>query len=255
MIKNTFKKIAFMFRYSWMVGPANLLCAFFEIVLETAEPFILLLLPKYIIDALIYGESWSKVLFYTLLYIGVFALSKIIRLVYNAASAHIINGCDIKNGMYYRSDFLNMDYENLENDELRNINQRVAGTVRANTFVYEVFVPTVTNFLKFIGYTYIIATLHPLLILFLIGLVLMNSLIAKKTEKINYEFEPVTARFQRKQSYLFGTMIGFDWAKEVRINKADTWLHEKHRSVTEEYMKENIKLQKKHLPFNILKLL
>ena len=242
-----------MLRYSWMIDPANLFCALFRIILDTAEPFLLLIIPKYIIDALVYGEPWNKVLFYTLLYIGVFALIKIVRLIYDGVSAHIINGCDVKSGLNYRVDFLNMDYENLENDELRNINQRVAGNIRANTFVYEVFVPTISNFLKFFGYSYIIATLHPLLILFLLGLVFINSLISKRLEKIGYEFEPITARFSRKQSYLWDTMIGFDFAKEVRINKAEKWLHEKYRDVCEEYLTENVKLQKKYLPLNLVK--
>ena len=242
-----------MLRYSWMIDPANLFCALFRIILDTAEPFLLLIIPKYIIDALVYGEPWNKVLFYTLLYIGVFALIKIVRLIYDGVSAHIINGCDVKSGLNYRVDFLNMDYENLENDELRNINQRVARNIRANTFVYDVFVPTISNFLKFFGYSYIIATLHPLLILFLLGLVFINSLISKRLEKIGYEFEPITARFSRKQSYLWDTMIGFDFAKEVRINKAEKWLHEKYRDVCEEYLTENVKLQKKYLPLNLVK--
>ena len=252
-IKDTIKNIQFMFQYSWKIGPTNLLCALFKITIETAEPFLLLIMPKYIIDALVYGEPWNKVLFYTLLYIGVFALIKIVRLIYDGVSAHIINGCDVKSGLNYRVDFLNMDYENLENDELRNINQRVARNIRANTFVYEVFVPTISNFLKFFGYSYIIATLHPLLILFLLGLVFINSLISKRLEKIGYEFEPITARFSRKQSYLWDTMIGFDFAKEVRINKAEKWLYEKYRDVCEEYLSENTKLQKKYLPLNLVK--
>ncbi|MDD6095492.1 MAG: ABC transporter ATP-binding protein [Clostridia bacterium] len=251
-IKLLLNKIRFMFTYSWKMGPANLICAFFQIIIDTAEPFLLLMLPKYIIDALVYGAPWSKVLFHTLLYIGVFALSKITRLIYNSVSAHIVNGCDIKNSLNYFSDYLYMDYQNLESDDLRNTNNRVSTTVRANTFVYEIFVQTITNFLKFIGYSYIIASLHPLLIIFLLGLVLINSLLSKKSEKINYEFEPVTARFSRKQSYLFGTMIGFDWAKEVRINKAEEWLREKHGNVCREYMSENMKLQKKHLPLNVI---
>ncbi len=252
-IKDTIKNIQFMFQYSWKIGPTNLLCALFEMIIETSEPFLLLIIPKYIIDALVYGEPWNKVLFYTLLYIGVFALIKIVRLIYDGVSAHIINGCDVKSGLNYRVDFLNMDYENLENDELRNINQRVARNIRANTFVYEVFVPTICNFLKFFGYSYIIATLHPLLILFLLGLVFINSLISKRLEKIGYEFEPITARFSRKQSYLWDTMIGFDFAKEVRINKAEKWLYEKYRDVCEEYLSENTKLQKKYLPLNLVK--
>ena len=252
-IKTVLKHIKFMLRYSWMIDPANLFCALFRIILDTAEPFLLLIIPKYIIDALVYGEPWNKVLFYTLLYIGVFALIKIVRLIYDGVSAHIINGCDVKSGLNYRVDFLNMDYENLENDELRNINQRVARNIRANTFVYDVFVPTISNFLKFFGYSYIIATLHPLLILFLLGLVFINSLISKRLEKIGYEFEPITARFSRKQSYLWDTMIGFDFAKEVRINKAEKWLHEKYRDVCEEYLTENVKLQKKYLPLNLVK--
>lgn len=250
--KSILKKIRFMMTYSWKISPMNFVCAVFKIIIDTAEPFVLLMLPKYVIDALVYGAPWSKVLSYAFLYIGVFALSRIIRLIYNAVSPHVINGSDVKNSIYYFADFLNMDYQNLENDDLRNTNQRVSTNIRANTFIYGIFVQTITNFLRFIGYSYIIATLHPLIILFLIGLVLINSLLSKKSEKINYEFEPVTARFSRKQSYLFGTMIGFDWAKEVRINKAEGWLREKHRNVCDEYMNENTKLQKKHLPLNIV---
>lgn len=250
--KSVLSKIRFMVKYCWDISPGNLICALINIIIDSAEPFLLLVLPKYIIDALVSGEKWENILFYTLLYITVFALCKIIRLIHNALSAHIVNGCDVKNSMYFSADFLNMDYENLENDHLRTLNQRVRSNIHVNTFVYELFVPTITNTIRFAGYLYIIATLHPLLILFLLGLTGIRAIVSKKTEKINYEFEPISAKFSRKQSYLYNTMIGFDWAKEVRINKAAEWLHEKHKNVTEEYLNVYMKQQKKHLLLKII---
>lgn len=250
-VKDIFKKIGFMLRFSWSISPGIFFAGIFDIIIDSVEPFLLLILPKFIIDELVGGRSWENVLKYTLLYIGVFAACKVLRTIQHYGFAYIVNSCDLKTAVRYMWDFLRMDYRYLEDNNVRNEFQRMYPNVHPAIFVLEILVPTITNILRLAGYTYIIASLHPLLIVLLLAIIGANALLSKKREKINYEFEPTTVRFNRMQSYLYNTMIGFDWAKETRINKAERWLHEKYDKTTGDYMKEDMKQQKKHLPLNV----
>lgn len=240
-----------MVRYSWKISKSNFFCAIVKIILDSTEPIALLVLPKYILDALESGAGWDTVFRYALIYIATFSFYKLSRMLYEAISAHIVNGCDMKNGMLFTRDYLNMDYKNLEDDVIRNLNQRVRGNIHANMFIYDVFVNTLSSFFKLLGYTYIISTLHPLIIVILIALIGIRALIAKKKEKLNYSFEPISARFGRQSSYLFGTMINFDYAKEVRINNAGRWLQGKYNKTTEAFMAEDLKIQRRHILLNV----
>lgn len=250
-IKSVFKKIGFMFRFSWSISHSIFGLCIFSIIFDSVEPFLMLILPKYIIDALVGEGSWDVVFKYTLLYIGVFAVCKILKLIQNHCFSYEVNSCDVRTFRKFMWDFLQMDYRCLENDTIRNEFQRMYPNIHPNGFVFHIFMPTVTNILRLAGYTYIVASLHPLLIVLLLAIIGANALISKRREKINYEFEPITARFNRMQGYLYSTMIGFDWAKETRINKAERWLHEKYDKTTGDYMREDLKLQKKHLPLNV----
>lgn len=250
-VKKVLRKIGFMFRFSWSTSPGIFFAGIFNIIIDSVEPFLLLILPKFIIDELVGGRTWENVLKYTLLYIGVFAACKVLRTIQNYGFAHIVNSCDLRTAVRYFNDFLHMDYEKLENDYLRNKFDVMYPNIHPNRFIFLMFVPTVTNILRLAGYTYIIASLHPLLIVLLLAIIGANALLSKRHEKINYEFEPKTARFNRMQSYLYNTMIGFDRAKETRINRAERWLHEKYDKTTSDFMKEDMKRQKKHLPLNV----
>lgn len=243
-INNTFRKIGFMFRFVWSISPGVFFVGIFNIIIDSVEPFLMLILPKFIIDELVGGRLWENVLKYTVLYIAVFAMCKIIRTICDNITSYTINRSDVKNGLMYFFDFLHMDYKNFEDNRLRDVSQRISSNIRANTFVFQVFVPTITNILRLAGYTYIIASLHPLLVILLLAIIGANALISKRREKINYEFEPKTARFNRMQTYLYNTMIGFEWAKETRINKAERWLHEKYDKTMGDFMKEDMKQQK-----------
>ena len=251
-VKRHIKYLGFMIRYSWNISKSNFACAIIKILLESTNPIIQLLTTKYFVDALSTGAEWNVVLKYAFLYLGIFAFYKIANVLYSAVSAHIINGCDMKNGMFFSNDYLNMDYKNLEDSSIRNLNQRVRGNIHVNIFVYNTFVNTLSSFVKLIGYTYIIATLHPLIIVALLAIIGLKALVSKKIEKTKYVFEPISANFGRRSSYLFGTMISFDFAKEVRLNNAGKWLRKKYRECTDDYLAKDLKQQKKLFIFNLL---
>ena len=109
-----------------------------------------------------------------------------------------------------------------------------------------------TNLFQLAGYTYIIASLHPLVIAFILAVIGTNTLITRKLNKIGYEYDPLITKFSRRYSYIYGTMVSFSVGKEVRINGASKWLRKKFDKETDEYMKSLRANENKKLPYDIL---
>lgn len=212
------KNVGYMFRYSWSISKSNYLVAVVNIILDTVEPLILLLIPARIIDELVGGREWSVVLRYILMLILTMAAFKLIRALMNVISNLSYDKCRIKNGFAYAEHFLHMDYENLENGAMRDKQMTLSMHVNAYVFIHQNFKVTITSLLQLISYSYIIFTLHPAMIAVILLLIGAFSLVSKIRENTNYKFQPIITKVTRRLNYLFNTMISYDNGKEIRIN-------------------------------------
>ena len=59
----------YMLNYSWSVSRRVFLATGIFIMLDTVEPFVLLIIPQYILDELTGPARWERVLLYILLLI------------------------------------------------------------------------------------------------------------------------------------------------------------------------------------------
>lgn len=245
-----FKNIGFMFRYSWRLAKLEYLFAIISTVMASVQPFVLLIIPAKIMDELAGARRWDVSLQLILLFIGIeagFALLNIL-ISYIASISHFRT--NVRNKLEFEKLWIHMDYENLENSNVRDLGFRVQDNISALGFIYTVS-SFFVNLIQLAGYTYIIATLHPLIIAAILLFIFLSSKIAKKRGKINYEYQPVITKFSRRFSYLFETMVSFDYGKEIRINDASTWLKNRYNAETDEYMKHFSYRQKKELGLNI----
>ena len=254
-ILHIFKNIGYMFRYSWSISKSNYLVAIVNIILDTVEPLILLLIPARIIDELVGGREWSVVLRYILMLILTMAAFKLIRALMNVISNLSYDKCRIKNGFAYAEHFLHMDYENLENGAMRDKQMTLSMHVNAYVFIHQNFKVTITSLLQLISYSYIIFTLHPAMIAVILLLIGAFSLVSKIRENTNYKFQPIITKVTRRLNYLFNTMISYDNGKEIRINNADCWLDAKYRAESADYIKKYKSNQRKHLLLGFIDLL
>lgn len=204
------KNVGYMFRYSWSISKSNYLVAVVNIILDTVEPLILLLIPARIIDELVGGREWSVVLRYILMLILTMAAFKLIRALMNVISNLSYDKCRIKNGFAYA--------ENLENGAMRDKQMTLSMHVNAYVFIHQNFKVTITSLLQLISYSYIIFTLHPAMIAVILLLIGAFSLVSKIRENTNYKFQPIITKVTRRLNYLFNTMISYDNGKEIRIN-------------------------------------
>lgn len=236
-LMNVIKNIRFMFGYSWRYAKSRYFIAMINIMLNTIQPLITLLMPKYIIDELTYDRRWKVVLMYIGLLVGINLLIFLIRSIVGYVSDTSRFKCSWEFGKYYGVICASMDYNTIENSSMRDkINQAINNTNPIN-FVDGTVVRFFTTVFQLIGYTYIIFTLNPIIIIFILLIIFISSLITKRRQKISYEYEPIFSKFSRKFNYLLNAMIRFDFGKEVRINKASTWLENKFSDEIDDYMK------------------
>ncbi len=249
--KKFIANIAFMLKYSWSFAKSRYFIAIVNIILDSAQPIFTLLMPKYIIDELTYGRRWNIVVIYIAALVGInLALSGIRELIKYASSESNLKN-KWKFSMKHGVTCSTMDYSKLENSSVKDKVNQAANNTDPIKFIDSTVTGFITNIIQLAGYTYIIATLHPLVILFILLIIFIASFVTKGREKLGYEYQPIFSKFSRKFNYLLNAMIRFDFGKEVRINKASTWLEKKFANEIDEYMNSFNKSQNGYLRLSI----
>ena len=243
--------LLYMLRFSWKMAKDRYFYAVIRIIIDTVQPFVLLLIPKYIIDELTNGARWVKVIEYILILLAVKLVFTIISQLLSYGD--YISGKTnwVKNRIINDTQLMNMDYDKYEDNNTRDFVETVQYVTKPYLFVDNFIVPFFTSLFQLIGYTYIIATLHPLIIVFIIGVIFISSKLSDKNEKIKYDYQYILASHRRKFTYLFKTMINFDFAKEIRIGGADEWIQDRYKYETGEYLKSYSKNQKSHFKIGV----
>ena len=199
----------FMIHHSWDLARSKYFVMIIQAVINTAQPFALLIMPKYILDELAGQRRPDVTMKYIALYAGVIVFFNIVTLLLNRYGSlrTIKNTHQIE--MYNQKKWLYMDYGNLENGQVQDLAGRCVGQVDPQNFAEGTVLGFFTNLFQLAGYTYIIASLHPLVIVFILAVIGTNTLITRKLNKIGYEYEPIIAKFSRRYSYIYRTMVSF----------------------------------------------
>lgn len=244
--------MGFMFAHSWKAAKTKYVFAVISIILDSTQPVFSLIMPKYIINELTGQHRWKTVCLYIALLIFVNLAINLIRLIVNYIQGLVRYKSNVKFSMDFAYTWANMDYEKLENSSVRDRTGRAAENTHPVRFIDNIFASFCTNIIQLAGYTYVIATLHPLVLLFVVLCIVIFSVTSKKKEKISYDYQPFFTNISRKFTYLFNAMIRFEFGKEIRINKASDWLSEKYAYLIEENMAVVQENQKKNLVLNVL---
>lgn len=245
-IRHFIANMGFMFRRSWELARTTYFFITARAIISTVQPFAMLIMPKYILDELAGQKRVDVTLRYIGLYAAVIIFFNISNLLLNRFGAvqNIKTSHSVE--MYNSSKFLYMDYSNFVNGQVRELAVRSVGQVNPQGFADGTVLGFFSNLFQLAGYTYIIASLHPIMIVFILIVIALNTLIGKKLNKIGYEYQPILSRFSHRYSYIFNKMVDFSIGKEVRINGASSWLKKKYDDETAEYMvkyKENQRKQ------------
>ena len=231
----------YIIQYSWKISKRIFAASGIKVMLDVIEPFILLLVPGIILDELTGPARWGRVLQYILLLIGMTAMIKLLRLAVSVFVSMSVNECDVTAASQYKRYFLEMDYARMEGGDMRDRVVKLYSNIHPNEIIYVGLSGMLTGLFQLIGYSYLIASLHPLVLLLVLAVVGVNYFLSVRTEKLRYAFQPKYASADRKFFYLFHAMIDFRYAAEVRINQVSGWLSGKFEKVRKDYKEERKK--------------
>ena len=159
---------------------------------------------------------------------------------------------DHRVAMDQHTKWLHMDYDKFENGRVRDLEARSVSAAEPRNFAEDKVLGFISNLIRLGGYTYIIMSLHPIMILFILTVIAANTLIARRSAKLGYEYTTAMTRLSRRFNYIFRTMVDFKVGKDVRINGADSWLKSKYEKESEEYIRDHRAQQRKLLGINTL---
>lgn len=253
-IGSILKNWVFLCRFSWGISKEIFFTEGLYVILDTLEPFAVLIIPKFIIDELAGGRQWDRVLYYVFLLIVVLTVFRVVRLCLQAFRNSMVNQADVKNGMHYAGHFLGIDYAKLEDGSIRDFQQKISGNVHAGAIATECVTENLKDIFCLAGYGYLICSLHPMVLAMVFGVAAVNCFLGRAREKNRYEIQPQLAAQTRKFDYLFRAMSHFEFAKEVRINRAAEWLAAKFSEVVDSHTGMYIKFQNKQFCIRILEL-
>ena len=251
-LKKFFSNMAFMFRRTWKYAKSKYFLMILDSVKSTVQPFVLLIIPKYILDELASERRVDVTLRYIAYYAAAVVGFNLISLIISRFGSDQSMKIDHRVAMDQHTKWLHMDYDKFENGRVRDLEARSVSAAEPRNFAEDRVLGFISNLIRLGGYTYIIMSLHPIMILFILTVIAANTLIARRSAKLGYEYTTAMTRLSRRFNYIFRTMVDFKVGKDVRINGADSWLKSKFEKESEEYIRDHRAQQRKLLGINTL---
>ncbi|MCI8371426.1 MAG: ABC transporter ATP-binding protein [Lachnospiraceae bacterium] len=235
-IKHAVSNVFFLISKTFHFAKGQYFLSGFSFIWNTLTPFVNLYFPKWILDALMGRRRWEFIIFLLCMWAVVNGVIILVKNGMELLGNPYGQYCYEKELLHYYRMEATMDYSRQENGETLDEMGRIAGNMPIAYFAEQILFDSLSKIIQLVGYTYILSTLHPLIVLFLLLVILLNSRIEKNKQKWKYTYQQKKSKYNRRFQYLFDAMAGYEYAKEIRINGAAAWLEDKYQTEKEDYL-------------------
>lgn len=225
----------FVYRHMVKWHPESIVMLVLNTLAVAVAPFIWVIVPKMVIDALMVGEPLErilKILLVTLLVSSAVHFTKEATIgIYRMKMSRI----RMLFGLELHGKAMRLDYHHVENVDTQNLLHRATRTTsNPNSGMGGVMRYSFSIFgyaLGFIGYAGIVLTLHPLVLLYLLASVFLVYKLKVKSDAYRFEMEDEIRPVERKFRYLTRVMTDFEFGKDTRIYQLKGFLIDKMQAL------------------------
>lgn len=203
-------------------------------------PFINIMVPKYLIDEMMGAGREMNII----LWIGVWVAG---NAVLGLLQSYLNQQIELSNLMVMDSlelhignHIMNLDYESLENAKVLDLKEQALAPIRQQDVIRKMLdsmKSLLQTILSLLGLAALISTLNIGIIVVIIGMIVLNTFIFKKSQQAQFDFHKLLAPLNRKFGYYSKLSVDFSMAKDVRLfgmapyllNKVDTYHNESVR--------------------------
>ncbi|WP_294561017.1 ABC transporter ATP-binding protein [uncultured Traorella sp.] len=250
----------YLYKYLWKYSPRFVVENILEVITNAIQPFLGVLFPSMIIGLLEGGSNIQSLVWICLLS---FSLAGIL----NGLATYFKN----RNWFYYifvRCELfwpllinksMDMDYALYESEAVQNDMNKAMSAINNNSFGIEGFfhqnVLLLTSISGLILYSLVISHVHPLIVVFLLTLSLIQYLfyfIAKRYENAHQDEQAKRARYQR---YFFDQSSEVKNGKDIRLYQLSHWLTSIFERYNREYQHQQAKIQSLYYLYDFIGLI
>ena len=243
--RNTLETTKYMLGLVWKDGKLYLFIKIILSIINTIFPLVNTIFPGLIINELTNGLRIKRIIFY----IGVLTLSPLIKKVLNSKINTVLTNLSSSFNVKCQSNFLlhmmKMDYATLENPEIDRLKYRANDVLDNALNTVNLLSTFITAVLSLIGISYIITTLSPFIVVFIICVVYVNSLVTKWLNKQQYISKLKQEKNSTKKMVLSYIVSEFWFAKEIRLFGLKDFLVNKYVDIEQDTNKEHLSYLKK----------
>lgn len=201
-------------------------------IISSLTPFILIIMPKYLIDELLNQRRFFYLLVIVILIVGLSFLFEVLVDTLNCRIDKYIDRFEqyFQYNISYKVSQL--DFLDLERDDILRMKENalngidMAGGI---TGLINNISSAFCSILKILGLVYILYIVNPLLVFILVLLVLINWRIDKKKQEMQYAFWANNSDNNRRQSYFSSLVRDYSFSKEIRLFGMSDFLLKKYR--------------------------
>ena len=206
-------------------------------IVKALTLFINIIMPKYIIDELL-GEKRIEVfiILVAIIILGNRALNllnKFIVTILDTKNFALFHGFELIMG----KKVMEIDFEKVEDPEVLDLKETAMQPIKQQGAIWRMvngIVNSISHIITVIGLTGIICTMNPLIIVFILIIVIINFLLTKKVQIVQYEFYQKLIPINRHAEYYYGLSGDFSIGKDIRIYNLDKLIMKKIRGFNDE---------------------
>ena len=252
-MKKRFENLCFLLTYAWKKCKALYFASLGKAVFNAFLPLIDIAGLGLVVDALVNNsprhEVMRLILYFLLFNLAVALLSQLLTLVENI----IMRKASDITQRDYMNDSIRIDYHYAQDRSILDLKKKSMGANPA-WFILS-FGQLIKCVVQFVGIAYLFSVLSPLFLSVLLLTSVLSILFIVRERRLDFAYRNESTEDERAMDYLYKTMTDSGYAKEVRINRADSILTRKYSERYKVHLERKNKLENKRAFLHICSLI
>ena len=251
-LKQFIENHLFMIKYSLHCVGWGIVPHIISTLIRAVVPAFMVVFPKYIIDSLLNQSDWATVIFYIILYTAVGIFYSIIDSLFTIIQGKFSRKALMEHEHLFNQARATMDYKLFEDSKLADDEKMLRLELAPYSYLSVNCLGIVENLIKCFLYASIIGQLHPLVVVIVFIVILVNMIITNKIQANDYLFVESTVQNKRRIEYFKDIMLNIEHGKEIRLNLASQWIESKFRKERDKLYQATLQNSRKNAVMNIL---
>ena len=252
-MKKRFENLCFLLAYAWKKCKALYFASLGKAVFNALLPLIDIAGLGLVVDALVNNsprhEVMRLILYFLLFNLAVALLSQLLTLAENI----IMRKASDITQRDYMNDSIRIDYHYAQDRSILDLKKKSMGANPA-WFILS-FGQLIKCIVQFVGIAYLFSVLSPLFLSVLLLTSVLSIWFIVRERRLDFAYRNESTEDERAMDYLYKTMTDSGYAKEVRINRADSILTKKYSERYKAHLERKNKLENKRAFLHICSLI